>query len=539
MSGILPAGGPTFKANKTDLQFSSGELMVPIQTGPEYKYRDTPSFQCWEVSPTLPPRAIVPPTRHNMRLLLGVIHFLAAASAAKPGGGGGHGGHGRPKVIERDVCIIGGGSSGTYAAVRLTDEGHSVAVIEREDHLGGHTVTYTDPDTGTPLNMGVILFHDLPIVRDYFGRLGVELKDIAIESGSTEYYDFTTGEAVPGFELPDQETLGAALEKYGEILAERYPDISLGYDLPDPVPEELVKPYADFIEDNDLQAIVNLVNSIAGGNGNLWERPTLFGIKVFSPLLLQAFTQGFINAASGDNRDLYRAAEEFLDDNVVFSSTVQKVKRTRKGVEVTVDTPEGKVTVKAKKLLVAIPPTTDSLDTINIDLTKGESKLFDQFKGVLYGAAVVSHAGVNASVPLSNVGTDTPYNLLNLPGTYAYQPEPGTNKIKAHYGGTADDIDMTEEEIKDLLRGELENLEQAGNIGEGDAEFSFFVNHSPYHIHVDARAVKKGFYNELYKLEGETNTFWTGAAWVDNDSALIWSWSDEYLLPLILESLSE
>ncbi|MBE3042299.1 NAD(P)/FAD-dependent oxidoreductase, partial [Candidatus Bathyarchaeota archaeon] len=126
--------------------------------------------------------------------MLGFLPLLAAASA---------GGEPRGSVLERDVCIIGGGASGTYAAVRLADEGYSVAVIEKEDHLGGHTVTYTDPDTGTPLNMGVVVFHDTPVVRDYFGRLGVGLQDEVQRGGGIEHYDFSTGNAVPGFEPPD------------------------------------------------------------------------------------------------------------------------------------------------------------------------------------------------------------------------------------------------------------------------------------------------------------------------------------------------
>ena len=39
--------------------------------------------------------------------------------------------------LERDVCIIGGGSSGTYSAVRLQQMGLSVAVIEQKPRLGG------------------------------------------------------------------------------------------------------------------------------------------------------------------------------------------------------------------------------------------------------------------------------------------------------------------------------------------------------------------------------------------------------------------
>jgi heterodisulfide reductase subunit A-like polyferredoxin len=39
-------------------------------------------------------------------------------------------------VIHKDVVIIGGGASGTYAAVRLREDfNKSIVVVEREDHL--------------------------------------------------------------------------------------------------------------------------------------------------------------------------------------------------------------------------------------------------------------------------------------------------------------------------------------------------------------------------------------------------------------------
>jgi heterodisulfide reductase subunit A-like polyferredoxin len=44
------------------------------------------------------------------------------------------------ETIIRDVCILGGGSTGTYAAVRLSqDLGKSVVVVEKTGRLGGHT----------------------------------------------------------------------------------------------------------------------------------------------------------------------------------------------------------------------------------------------------------------------------------------------------------------------------------------------------------------------------------------------------------------
>lgn len=39
------------------------------------------------------------------------------------------------ETIHCDVALIGGGSSGTYAAIRLKDEGENIVVIETQDRL--------------------------------------------------------------------------------------------------------------------------------------------------------------------------------------------------------------------------------------------------------------------------------------------------------------------------------------------------------------------------------------------------------------------
>lgn len=58
-------------------------------------------------------------------------------------------------TISRDVCIVGGGSSGTHAAIRLSDIGKSVLVVEQKGRLGGHTETYNDPMSGLKYDIGV------------------------------------------------------------------------------------------------------------------------------------------------------------------------------------------------------------------------------------------------------------------------------------------------------------------------------------------------------------------------------------------------
>jgi NADPH-dependent 2,4-dienoyl-CoA reductase/sulfur reductase-like enzyme len=63
-------------------------------------------------------------------------------------------------TIRRDVAIIGGGSSGTHAAISLKDKGYRSIVVEKNKRLGGHTETYVDPSSGTPIDYGVVIFHN-------------------------------------------------------------------------------------------------------------------------------------------------------------------------------------------------------------------------------------------------------------------------------------------------------------------------------------------------------------------------------------------
>lgn len=49
-------------------------------------------------------------------------------------------------IVTRDICIVGGGSTGTYSAIRLSDLGKTVVLVEFKARLGGHTQTYRSVD---------------------------------------------------------------------------------------------------------------------------------------------------------------------------------------------------------------------------------------------------------------------------------------------------------------------------------------------------------------------------------------------------------
>jgi hypothetical protein len=57
----------------------------------------------------------------------------------------------------------------------------------------------------------------------------------------------------------------------------------------------------------------------------------------------------------------------------------------------------------------------------------------------------------------------------------------------------------------------------------------------PFGLTVPASAITSGFYKKVYALQGEKNTFYTGAAFIAHDSPLLWEFT-KALLPNITVS---
>jgi hypothetical protein len=252
-------------------------------------------------------------------------------------------------IITRDVAIIGGGSSGTHAAISLKDASKSLVVIEVKGRLGGHTETYTDPVTGRAQDYGVLVFHNESTVLDYFARFDIPL---AIPEFATNRanYDLSTGLEV-NISAPSPEALGAGLQTYGAFLAQ-YPELNSGMFLPDPVPEDLTMPFGDFVVKYGIEAIVQTLYSTNQGTGDILSMPVLEQARVNGlGLVAQLAANGLISTAQRNNSELYGKAQvELLDaDSLLLSSEVVNSVRHDDGVELVVETPDGVKLICAKK----------------------------------------------------------------------------------------------------------------------------------------------------------------------------------------------
>ncbi|KAF4625256.1 hypothetical protein G7Y89_g12912 [Cudoniella acicularis] len=286
-----------------------------------------------------------------------------------------------PDIITTDVAIIGGGSSGTYSAIRLQQLGNAVTLIERESRLGGHVNTYIDPSTGASFDYGVISFDNISVVNNYFDYFNIPLAPLDFFPGPQVYADFSNGTIVPASSLP-QGNLGAALIAYEAQLA-KYPNIYNGFDLPSPIPEDFLIPWGDFIEKYQLQDLAYTVFTFLQGVGNILAQPTLYILKYLpSATVSNILNGGFLTTAHHDNQALYDSALAKLGSNALLSSNVTQIHRSKDGVLLTVSTPSGQKLIKASKLLVAIPPKLSNLGFLDLD--NEERSLFSQFNNSYY-----------------------------------------------------------------------------------------------------------------------------------------------------------
>ncbi|KAL1878255.1 hypothetical protein Daus18300_002173 [Diaporthe australafricana] len=430
------------------------------------------------------------------------------------------------ETITTDVLVVGGGSSGTYAAVQLHDLNKTVAVVERTGKLGGHADSYYGPN-GSVYNVGVQIFYDIPVVTDYFNRHGVPLFTTPTNAtSSTINADFSLGVAAPAANVSTTE-LGIAIQRYAEYLAANFSTVYPGYYLPDPVPEDLYMPWGDFMSKYNLGAIANLINTYIQP-AEAWKEPALFPLKLLSLDPLQGITSGF--KVTRDVNDIYGSAASILGNSVLYNSTVTNLRRSDSGVEAVVQTPSGVQRIVAKKLLVTTPPVTENFE--GWDLVDEETELFNKFITQQYYAGVIRHTGLPQAT-LQNVDFTAPFNIPVLPALFNVVPTGFQDNTSVIYYTAHERIEP--EAAKADTVATLERLAAGGVIGESETEFLALYDHPNVRMYVDAEEVRDGFYSRLYALQGQRNTYWTGAAWVTQASSPIWDFTKSVVLDLVAD----
>ncbi|RYO87361.1 hypothetical protein DL762_004291 [Monosporascus cannonballus] len=253
--------------------------------------------------------------------------------------------------MKREVAILGGGSSGMYTA---------------------HPETYTDPVIWQRDYVGVLNFHDIPVVRDYFAHFDIPLRVLRMS---------------PARSSP------ALLEGFDKLAV--------------PVPEDLLLLFRQFAEKYGIQDVVPMLALYGRGGGRLRENhDSVHCQSIWAQRLWRvqpSATDG--RPARQPWQELYEAAYDALgSDNVLLSSTVSAAKRSEKGVHLKFVRADGsRVDIQAEKLVVAIAPTLDKLSALGLDGT--EAGPFERFTNVPYFTGIIRESGLRADTAVFPYGS--------------------------------------------------------------------------------------------------------------------------------------
>ncbi|KAE8352563.1 hypothetical protein BDV28DRAFT_165461 [Aspergillus coremiiformis] len=469
--------------------------------------------------------------------IFGVLAAVPLVSAVPPS-----------NVLMKDVVIVGGGAAGAYAAVRLRDDfGKRIALIEKQDILGGMVDSYVDPKTGIPYNYGVMSFLEAGNATGFFQRFGVAIGPTSSVSVTTNYIDFETGELVD-FQLPPMADQMAAMANFLRIVEPwehlTQPSYS-NFPTPDAIPEDLLLTFGEFITKYGLEDAVPLMFQTTGlGLGNMTEETTLFVLQGFGASMARAFLgkQGQFAVASGRNQDLYDAIGKHLAGDVFYSSTVVDSQRTDFGVTLTVQNHKTNETTRihARRLLLAIEPTAANMAPFDLD--SDEQTILSKFTYTNEYTGLVNNAAFATNQSYFNLpATAAPSNYLALPNpsfTARIDYIGGDNLFRVTIIGN-DTLDSAG--AKRLVQEEFNTLLQAGRLtttSDGEPlNWVAFSAHGPMHARVSVADVKDGFLQKLYALQGGRSTWWTGGAFSVNFQTILWEF-DEILFPELLQGLN-
>ncbi|KAI0849456.1 FAD/NAD(P)-binding domain-containing protein [Daldinia vernicosa] len=424
-------------------------------------------------------------------------------------------------TIQRDIAIVGGGSSGTHAAIQFKDAGKTVVVIEKQAQLGGHVKTFT-ASSGVRVNYGPSNFQNNTAVVDWFSRFDIPVVQYEQPGVGAKYADFSTGKELENGTLPNPD-FGA----YLEVLA-KFPYLEDFSHLPDPIPEDLLLPFGEFVEKYNLQSVAYTIAQFATSNGNVFEQPTLYILKVADVPYIQGIINGDVLApATYDAQSVFQKAQQDLGSDVLLRSTVSSATRSNTGISLVVNTPNGQKLIKANKLLVTVPPKIDNLKPFDLD--QRESGILSKFQSKAFYTALLNQTGLAKGFSYYNAkpAAGQTYHVPSLPLLQFIWATKDVDTFWAWYSSATELPDAT---VKANIIKDFQALAPGSK-----PQIMVFSNAGPSGVGVTADEIKNGFYKDLLSLQGYRNTWYTGSAWVSDHSAGLWNYTNYELVPKLTQ----
>jgi hypothetical protein len=447
------------------------------------------------------------------------------------------------EVINTEVAIVGGGASGTYAAVRLREDFNtSIVVIEPRDHLGGHVSTYTVPETNTTLEYGVQSYVRNQAAIDFLARFKINTLPFAAKRLTTITVDVETGAQLKGYISPAANATTEALKRWLDIVSKYDNMLEPGYwhfPQPQDIPAEFLVPVEDFVKQHQLEAAIPRIVAISGvGYGGIRHLLTLNLMQAFGATLTRQVLNNELLLPVGSNSLVYQRALALLRDDVLLSTRILKVHRASNGVTLFVKQGTQEYQINAKRILYTAPTSPNALAPYDLD--EKEKDVFAQWTvdgewiGVAKIPCIPENFSINhipsAAVPNNQVAVKDWAYSLRLDST-------GPTGLSLFRVVLGVNYTVSNDEYKKLVTEGVQKIQSAGTVsGNCTVEFKAMSDHTRPVWKQSAEQLKAGFVQDLYSLQGYKNTWYTGSVWGAPYSSTLWNYTDT-VLPKLLADL--
>jgi hypothetical protein len=523
-------------------------------------------------------------TSTSVRMLSTLAVFSLMASQGVHAGPSGTGNGNNRIQVKCDVVVVGGGAAGANSAVFAKDKGYrKVCIIESRPDLGGHCDTIDlDPATvpaSCPYNLmfggrcptwsdvGVQVYQNTSLLQEMgFGSYAFDftahLQRFAgannVFSGSYSqfgpssqvYADFQHGFPV---QLPDPTPQQAAAfqQAVGTLIGitYAYPWLDDAGNFPNPIPAELLVDWKTFVNANGMQALWGPFMQVAvgtGGYGSYDKLPTLYALLALRRGILNLF--GFVNPTKpsgvflwGGCKKLYEGILPFVGEgNVYFNSQIdQIVRKSAEDDDNSDDADDGgrpirvrftsnglRYRIKAKKLVVAIPPTTNNMQIL-VDQSAEEKALFSKvqlryiatalFKqGQGDGPILNSLRAYNQKLTLVNLDVFKPDLTPDVPHVNDLQNSWPYSFLFSHY------VTQAPVPITSAIQGVSATLPLIPAL-YATPQLNFVIPHSQYQPYFAPQdlAVSPTPYQRFAALQGKADTIFVGATYSFSETSKI------------------
>jgi hypothetical protein len=394
-----------------------------------------------------------------------------------------------------DVCVVGGGPAGVYAAYLLEGKGYNVTLFEKDSVVGGKTVPRKNPD-GTENVRHIYIAPAMKTIQRIIDYLGYS--DAGVPLPLRNIYT-ALGQIIPAGEAsPSVESL-LALNEFVNLTAPGTPIYPFAVaDTNENLPPELTVPFGEWLTANNISEVTPLLYNIITNYGyDFIERlPAIY--------ILHYLVFGTFPTAPWRVFPFHTVIQELANDlnDVRTNSEITSIK-VKKDTYSKIVVDGEKDTVKCEKTIIAFPQTKDAMDIVK-GLSK-TAKIFDMVKYVRYYELAIENEELAPGViagSTSYVQAPQPGTVNDEPSIYLRYLDSGVVTVLFNSGY----VTRSEAEVIDRVKDHIAKL---WHIDVPVEDIDFFKEHT-YFPHVSSEDVE-AFYDGSAEIQGQSNIFFTGA----------------------------